>query len=348
MGDWLALRVTQPGPNRDAIGAWIEVQVGDQTIRRELNIGGGHAAGELGWIHVGLGSGPRRRRPGPVAGRRGGARGSTVPADRFATIERGADRRPTLAAADTLSGGATADDRTRHASPRSRCPTSACPRRCRTSRPRRYAERLDELRRRADARGYDRLVVYADREHSANLSFLTGFDPRFEEAILVVGADGEPPILVGNECWGWPARRPLPMRRDLFQDLSLPSQPRDRSRPLAEILADEGIGAGSRVGVVGWKTYADRATIEVPAFLVDALRGLTGPSGLVENANDLLIDPADGLRIINDVDQLAAFEYAASQTSTACVDCSPASGRACASARRSGSSTGMGRRCRAT
>ena len=33
-------------------------------------------------------------------------------------------------------------------------------------------------------RGFDRLVVYADREHSANLSYLTGFDPRFEEAIL--------------------------------------------------------------------------------------------------------------------------------------------------------------------
>ena len=49
---------------------------------------------------------------------------------------------------------------------------------------------------------------------------------------------------------------PLPMRRHLFQDLSLPSQPRDRSRPLGEILADEGIGAGSRVGVVGWKGYA--------------------------------------------------------------------------------------------
>ncbi len=50
-----------------------------------------------------------------------------------------------------------------------------------------YALRLEQLRERADARGYDRLVVYADREHSANLSFLTGFDPRFEEAILVVG-----------------------------------------------------------------------------------------------------------------------------------------------------------------
>jgi hypothetical protein len=66
--------------------------------------------------------------------------------------------------------------------------------------------------------------------------------------------------------------------------------------------------------VVGWKTYATRDTIEAPAFLVDALRRAT-PNGLVENATDLLIDPADGLRVTNEVDQLAAFEWAACQTS---------------------------------
>ena len=111
------------------------------------------------------------------------------------------------------------------------------------------------------------------------------------------------------------AAAPLPMRTVLFQEFSLPGQPRDRSRPLGEILAAEGIGKGSRVGVVGWKTYASRETIEAPAFIVDELRRLTGPAGLVENATDLLIDAADGLRVINEVEQLAAFEYAACQTS---------------------------------
>jgi Xaa-Pro aminopeptidase len=43
---------------------------------------------------------------------------------------------------------------------------------------------------------------------------------------------------------------------------------------------------------------------------------LAGASGLVENANDLLIDPALGLRTVAEVDQLAALEYAACQTST--------------------------------
>lgn len=182
-----------------------------------------------------------------------------------------------------------------------------------------FRSRLERLRARARGRGFERLVVFADREHSATIAWLTGFDPRFEEAIVVVGTaggdDDDPAILVGNECWGMAGVAPLPMRRHLFQDLSLPRQPRDRSRPLGEILVGEGLGAGRRVGVIGWKGYATPDRIEAPAWLVDELRRLTGPTGAVENAADLVVDPGDGLRLINEVEQLAAFEYASCQTS---------------------------------
>ncbi|HLF60909.1 MAG TPA: aminopeptidase P family N-terminal domain-containing protein [Acidimicrobiia bacterium] len=178
-----------------------------------------------------------------------------------------------------------------------------------------YQDRLARLRQRAEARGYDHLVVYADREHSANLSYLTGFDPRFEEAVLIIGPHEEPAILVGNECYAMAGAAPVTMRRHLFQDLSLPGQPRDRSHTLPGILADEGLDRGSRVGVIGWKEYSDRQMMEVPAFIVDVLRRVTGPTGNVENANDLLTGAADGLRVINEVEQLAAFEYAACHTS---------------------------------
>ncbi len=69
------------------------------------------------------------------------------------------------------------------------------------------------LRARAAERGHDILVVYADREHSANMAYLTGFEPRFEEAVLVVAVhSAEPPlILAGNECRGLAAVAPLPM-----------------------------------------------------------------------------------------------------------------------------------------
>src|SRR5690606_10235716 len=157
------------------------------------------------------------------------------------------------------------------------------------------------------------VLVYADREHSANLSYLSGFDPRFEEALLILGT-GEPSILVGNECVGMAKAAPLPMDVHLFQDFSLPGQPRDRSRPLADILGDRGVGPGKRVGLVGWK-WLGRDRLEVPAFIVDQVREMVGGEGRVENATDLLIDPAEGLRVINEVDQLAAFEHAACQTS---------------------------------
>jgi Xaa-Pro aminopeptidase len=178
-----------------------------------------------------------------------------------------------------------------------------------------YPARIARLRERASQCGYDRLVVYADREHSANLAYLSGFDPRFEEALLVLGASADPALLLGNECCGLAGIAPLPMRRHLFQEFSLPSQPRDRSRTLVEILGDEGIRQGSRVGVVGWKTYAEPSMIDAPAYIVDELRRLTGATGAVENATGLLNAAADGLRVINEVEQLAAFEYAACQTS---------------------------------
>lgn len=181
-----------------------------------------------------------------------------------------------------------------------------------------YRARAARLRAAARARGYDRLLVWADREHSANLAWLSGFDPRFEEALLILGTaddDPDPALLLGNEDWGLGGAAPLPMRRVWFQDLSLPDQPRHRSEPLPRILDAEGIGPGSRVGVVAWKAYADRAWMEVPAWLVDAVRTAIGPDGLVDNANDLLISPADGLRTVNEPEQVAVFEWASCHTS---------------------------------
>ena len=120
---------------------------------------------------------------------------------------------------------------------------------------------------------------------------------------------------------------PLPMRRILFQDLSLPSQPRDRSRPLAEILGDEGIGpAPGSASSAGRRTPTGRASRRRRSSSTSCA-GWSGPGGRVENASDLLIDPADGLRVINDVDQLAAFEWAVDARRRAgCAGCSRACG----------------------
>lgn len=87
----------------------------------------------------------------------------------------------------------------------------------------------------------DALVVYGDREHFANLHYLTNYDPRFEEAILVVLPNGVPSLLVGNEGMGYSKIARLGVERVLYQTFSLPGQPRDLVQPLAGVLADRGL-----------------------------------------------------------------------------------------------------------
>src|SRR5450756_1651833 len=58
--------------------------------------------------------------------------------------------------------------------------------------------------------GVDWLVVYADREHLGNIMFLSGFEPRFEEAFLLLGANGRRVLIAGNECESYAALARLP------------------------------------------------------------------------------------------------------------------------------------------
>jgi hypothetical protein len=88
IGSWAAVRLRQPAPNVDAIGAWLETRTGDRTSVREVTVGGGHASGQLGWIHLGLGEAEQTEvrvhwpdgETGPWV---------TLEAGQFSTIERG-------------------------------------------------------------------------------------------------------------------------------------------------------------------------------------------------------------------------------------------------------------------
>jgi hypothetical protein len=55
-GHFIEVRLQQDGANRDGIGAWIEVKQGPKILRREITSGGGHASGQNGWWHFGLGA----------------------------------------------------------------------------------------------------------------------------------------------------------------------------------------------------------------------------------------------------------------------------------------------------
>ena len=163
-----------------------------------------------------------------------------------------------------------------------------------------FESRIEAARAAMDRLGLTHLVVYGDREHFANLAWLTGFDPRFEEAVLIIARRGDPLLVVGNECEGYLPVSPLyaagKLRHERFQSFSLLNQPRSDSRLIREIFADEGIGKGATVGCVGWKYFADSEhpdgahAIDLPAYLVDTLRELAGWEN-VTNATAILMNP---------------------------------------------------------
>jgi hypothetical protein len=67
------------------------VRAGGRTQRRELTVGGGHASGQLGWTHFGLGAADRvELRVQWPDGNRGPWMESA--ANQFLTVSRGAER----------------------------------------------------------------------------------------------------------------------------------------------------------------------------------------------------------------------------------------------------------------
>lgn len=182
-----------------------------------------------------------------------------------------------------------------------------------------YAARLERLTRRLAHEGLDALLIYGDREHMANIAWATGHDPRFEEALLLVIPGRTPTLFLGNEGYPHAEAAPGPFVRVLWQPLSLMGQPRGLYRPLEQLLAEAGLSGGMRIGLAGWKGFEaedgsfDPAWFETPHYLVEALRRF----GPVSNAALLLMNPGDGLRVLNEADQIACFEHAATKVSSA-------------------------------
>jgi hypothetical protein len=186
--------------------------------------------------------------------------------------------------------------------------------------PAEYQQRIDALYARA---GVDWVVVYGDREHSANLLFLTGYDPRFEEAVFLIGPGRQRYMVVGNEGRGYvPLTTPW-VNVLICQSLSLASQPRDTAPRIVDVLKSAGISKTQSIGVVGWKylepVETDDVTLPayVPAFLVHALCMLVGSKGSVTDITPLMMHPGTGLRAKNSAAQLALFEWSAMRASAA-------------------------------
>ncbi len=176
--------------------------------------------------------------------------------------------------------------------------------------------RTETLYRAADV---DWVVVYGDREHSANIAFLSGYDPRFEEALLILGPNHTRVLVVGNEGILYGKLAGLSMELVLCQSFSLLGQPRDRAPRLVDVFRDIGIDIGCSVGVVGWK-YLEAAESDdhgepsfIPSFVVNDLRRLGADQ--VVDCSAVMMNPVNGLRTRNSAAQIAAFEWTAVRAS---------------------------------
>lgn len=181
-----------------------------------------------------------------------------------------------------------------------------------------YIQRRDAVLERMAREEYDFLVVYADREHYSNFDYLVGFDPRFEEALLVLHRTAEAWLLLGNECYGMYRNSRIPAHGVLCQAMSLPNQPLDRFSSMTAMFRQLGIQEGVKIGVAGWKlmypVYGDIHQLDVPSFLADALRRIAGTEQ-VFNVTDWFIHPGYGLRTIQGADEIAAMEFCAAYAS---------------------------------
>ena len=179
-----------------------------------------------------------------------------------------------------------------------------------------YEQRISALLEHGAA--YSHLIGYADKEHFSNLDYLIGYDPRYEECILVLRRDQLPVLILGNEGMGQSLCVTVPHKKVLFQALSPMGQSRVGSDPLHEIFRSCGVDSSSRVGVIGWK-YFDSGefedglhSFEVPAYLIAALGRLGAQP---ENAAYLLMDCGSGLRAVQDDKTIILSELASTKAS---------------------------------
>ena len=170
----------------------------------------------------------------------------------------------------------------------------------------------------------DWLVVYADREHLANMAFLCGYEPRFEEALLLLGPRDRRVLVVGNEGEAYAPLAGLPgLETVLAQSMSLMGQDRSRTPDLRAVLKDAGLRRGQTIGLVGWKYFEPPEWDEpspgffVPHYLVVMLGKIAGGTEAVTDATAVLMHPVTGLRSTIDADQIALHEWGAARASAA-------------------------------
>lgn len=180
-------------------------------------------------------------------------------------------------------------------------------------------QRLEKVLQQMRQAEFEALLFYADKEHGSNFEYLTGFFPRFEEALLVLHADGTAHYIMGNENLKMVKHARLKGELHHYPLFSLPNQPMDGPVDLTKILQACGITSQlKKLGLVGWKMFtAPQQTknksalpmLDLPYFIVAAVQQAAATAEL-SNGIHLLIGDG-GARRCNTPNEIAHYEYGA-------------------------------------
>lgn len=162
--------------------------------------------------------------------------------------------------------------------------------------------------------GFDAVVVYADLEHGSNFEYLCGFLPRFEEALLILHANGKAFMVLGNENLNKAGKARIEAVPIHMPHFSLPNQPMQTEKSVAQILAYCELEDAEKIGLIGWKNFTSHVEdnhllFDLPYFLVEALKTVCGKAQFT-NAAYLLIGE-NGVRTTNNANEFAHYEYGA-------------------------------------
>lgn len=162
--------------------------------------------------------------------------------------------------------------------------------------------------------GFDAVVVYADLEHGSNFEYLCGFLPRFEEALLILHANGKAFMVLGNENLNKAGKARIEAVPIHMPPFSLPNQPMQTEKSVAQILASCELEDAGKIGLIGWKNFTSHVEdnhllFDLPYFLVEALKTVCGKAQFA-NAAYLLIGE-NGVRTTNNANEFAHYEYGA-------------------------------------
>ena len=176
-------------------------------------------------------------------------------------------------------------------------------------------ERIQKVLSKMEEEKYDTLVIYADLEHGNNFEYLTGFLPRFEEALLVINKDSKNYMIMGNENLNKVSKSRIESLAVHAPYFSLPNQPMDNKISFKEILQSAELKEGKKTGIVGWKNFTSQfednnKLYDVPYYVVDTIMNIVGKDNM-DNATRLFIGEK-GVRCTNNPNEIEHYEFGAS------------------------------------